>query len=324
MDLLEEFRALAAAASHAEFSAVRIGGRRNDYLSKTAEGAPIFLISDSSAAAYTPGTTLKNLSVQFHATCRVHSPAGGAEGQFALVACDESVPELYELFVRCVSAAIEQLPEIAVTQDIEACVQSLLNLFRAMNAPGGREIGGLWAELFVITQAGDTRAAVRAWHADAFERFDFSWARGVLEVKATQSNLRAHEFSLEQLAAPSAGLGLVASFLLQPLTNGVGVMDLAAEIDAGLKSDSDLRTRLWSNMTSALGSDFSEKLDRRYDRSFAERQAAIFNMADVPAPDQPTDPRVTSIRFRSDLTTVTTSVTKSVIGVLRDVFSQER
>lgn len=320
MDLFEEFQALVPATSSTEFAAVPLGTRRNDFLAKSGDGAPVFLVSDASTATYTPGTTLKHLSVQFHATCRVQSSAGSVDGQFALITCDASVPELYELFVRCVGAAIEQLPIVAKTQDIESCVRSLLNLFRVMNAPGAREVAGLWAELFVILQAVDVSAAVRAWHADTFERFDFSWSGGVLEVKATQGSVRAHEFSLEQLAAPSAGLGLVASLLLQPLTNGVGVMELATKIETALCDQNDLRQRLWSNIATALGSEFSEKLDRRYDHGFAERQVATFNMNDVPSPDQPSDPRVTGVRFRSDLTTVTSTVAEPALKTLRHVF----
>jgi hypothetical protein len=320
MDLFEEFQGLPPAESSAEFAAVPVGSRRKDFLAKSAEGAPVFLVSDASEATYTPGTALKHLSVQFHATCRVQSPAGAIEGQFALITCDASVSELYELFVRCVRAAIEQLPTVAKTQNIEACVRSLLNLFRAMNAPGAREIAGLWAELFVIAQAADILAAVKAWHADTFERFDFSWPAGVLEVKATQGDIRVHEFSLEQLATPPARLGLVASLLLQPLTHGVGVMELATKIDTALHGENDLRQRLWSNIATALGSEFSEKLDRRFDLNFAERHVKIFLMTDVPAPEQPRDPRVTGIRFRVDLTAVTATPVEPTQTLLRELF----
>ena len=319
MGLYDDFQSLAPAASDTELSAVPLPGRRSDFLGKSTEGAPVFLLHDASLAKYTPGLTLRHLSVQFHATCRVQAPSGLFDGQFAVLACDAAVPELYELFVRCVSVAVEALPEGAETDDIEACVRSLLNLFRAMNAPGGREIAGLWAELFVITQAADVAVAVGAWHADTFERFDFSGPGGVLEVKATLGAARIHEFALEQLAAPSTGLGLVASLLLQPLTNGVGVMDLATRIDAGLHAKNDLRKRLWSNIATALGSEFSEKLDRRFDLNFAERQVVTFSMTDIPAPDRPSDSRVTGLRFRSDLTTVTSSVSESAMKTLRDV-----
>lgn len=321
MGLFDDFLALAPAASGTEMPAVPLAGRRSDFLAKSTEGAPVFLLQDTGTATYTPGVSLRHLSVQFHATCRVHVPSGPFDGQFAVLACDVAAPELYELFVRCVSVAVEALPPSAETMDIEACIRSLTKLFRGMSAPGGREIAGLWAELFIIAQSSDVGTAVRAWHADKFERFDFSWPGGVLEVKATQGTARVHEFALEQLATPSTGNGLVASLLLQPLTNGVGVMDLATRIDAGLHTESDLRQRLWSNIAAALGAEFSEKLDRRYDLSFAERHIAMFNMADIPAPERPSDPRVTGIRFRSDLTTVASSVTGSVLKVLREVLS---
>jgi len=319
MKLYDDFQSLAPAASGTEFSAVPLPGRRSDFLGKSTEGAPLFLLHDASLAKYTPGVTLRHVNVQFHATCRVQAPRGVFDGQFAVLACDASVPELYELFVRCVSVAVEALPVGAKTEEIEACVRSLLNLFRAMNAPGAREITGLWAELFVITQAADIAAAVGAWHADTFERFDFSWAGGVLEVKATQGTARVHEFSLEQLTTPSSGLGLVASLLLQPLTNGVSVMDLATQIDAGLHTENDLRQRLWLNIATALGSEFGEKLDRCFDLSYAERHILTFNMTDIPAPARPSDSRVLSVRFRSDLTTVTSSVAESAVKTLRNV-----
>ena len=321
MGLYDDFQSLTPGASDTELSAVPLPGRRRDFLGKSTEGAPVFLLHDASLARYTPGVTLRHLNVQFHATCRVQAPSGPIDGQFAVLACDAAVPELYELFVRCVSVAVEALPDGAETKEIEACVRSLLNLFRAMSAPGGREIVGLWAELFVITQAADVGVAVGAWHADTFERFDFSWPGGVLEVKATQGAARVHEFSLEQLTVPSAGVGLVTSLLLQPLTNGVGVMDLATRIDAGLHAENDLRQRLWSNIAAALGSEFSEKLDRRFDLSFAERQVVVFNMTDIPAPDRPRDSRVSGLRFRSDLTTVTSSVSEGAIKTLRDILS---
>lgn len=321
MALFDDFQALTPAASDTELPATPLPERRGDFLAKSTGGAPVFLLHDASAAAYTPGVTLRHLSAQFHATCRVLSSNGPSEGQFAVVACDAAVPELFELFVRCVSVAVAALPLDAKTADIEACVRSLISLFRAMASPSGREIAGLWAELFVITRANDTATAVKAWHADTFERFDFSVPGGVLEVKATQGGVRVHDFSLEQLAAPSGGFGLVASLLLQPLTNGLGVMDLASTIDAALGGRNDLRQRLWSNVAAALGSDFGEKLDRRFDESYAERRLMLYRMVDIPAPKQPRDSRVSEIRFRTDLTTVTSSVGQSAAKTLRDALS---
>lgn len=323
MQLFAYFQELAPALSATEFTAVPIGERRNDFLAKGPEGEPVFLLSDSSSVVYTPGTTLRHLSVQFHLTCRVQTQSGPVDGQFAAVACDASVPELFELFIRCVSVAVEQLPDEARTRDIQGCVSSLFSLFRAMNMPGGREIAGLWAELFVIAQALDVVAATRAWHADTFERFDFSGPDGVLEVKATQGEVRIHEFALEQLAPP-IGQGLVGSLLLQPLTNGTGVMDLATQIDTALQGNNELRQRLWSNIAAALGNDFSGKLDRRFDLRHAEQHVEVFNMRDIPAPERPSDSRVTGVRFRADLSTVVSSASTRGLRKLRSLFGEGR
>lgn len=320
MDLLAEFQQLPRATSDADFSATRISARRRDFLAKGVEGAPVFLLQDASSAQYTPGVALRHLSVQFHNTCRVITENSTLEDQFAVLACDASVPELHELFIRCVGAAIDQLPETAGTQDLESCVRGLLNLFRSLSAPGSREIAGLWAELFVIVRSGDVPAAVRAWHSDIFERFDFSWPDAVLEVKATQGSVRLHEFALEQLDAPSEGSGNMASLMLQPMTNGAGILDLANEIDEALAGNALCRERLWANIASALGNEFGSKLDRRFDSAFAERNLVVYSMTDIPRPSRPSDARISAIRFRVDLSTVDSSLPAPSLRGLRDLF----
>lgn len=320
MDLLVEFQQLLRATSDTDFSAAPISTRRRDFLAKSVEGAPVFLLHDSSSARYTPGVVLKHLSVQFHSTCRVVTGASTLEDQFAVLVCDASVPELHELFIQCIGAAIDRLPEVAETRDLESCVRGLLNLFRSLSAPGGREIAGLWAELFVIARSGDIPAAVGAWHADTFERFDFSWPGAVLEVKATRGPTRVHEFALEQLDAPSPGAGNVASLMLQAMTNGAGILDLANEINEALAGDAPLRERLWTNIASALGSEFGSKLDCRFDTAFADNSLVVYPMSDIPRPPRPSDARISGIRFRVDLSTVTSSSTMPSLRGLRDLF----
>lgn len=320
MDLYRAFNDLHLAGSAMEFTAVALSERRRDFLAKASDGSPVFLLHDASAATYSPAISLKNVSVQFHNTCRVTTATGTVEDQFAVVACDASVPDLYELFIRCFAAAVEQLPMSAGTGDLDECVHGLLDLFRALNRPNSKEVTGLWAELFVITTSRNVSRALEAWHADQFERFDFSWPTGCLEVKAAVKEVRVHDFALEQLQAPMNGQGMVASLLLQPLGGGVGVMDLARNIEAGILAEPLLRQKLWANVVAALGSDFSERLDRRFDVSYVERHLAVFMMSDVPAPDQPSDPRITGMRFRSDLSSVQSSLADAPADVLNRLF----
>jgi Putative PD-(D/E)XK family member, (DUF4420) len=301
-ELFTSFLALPNAATASDYEAIPISGRRRDFLAKGADGAPTFLLHDASDAKYNPGINFRHLSAQFHVTCRVQTEGDRLEGQFCLVSCDGAAPELYELFVRCVSAAVEEVPDSCGTKELESCILRLRDLFRALASPSAREISGLWAELFVILRSGDPERALTLWHADQFDRFDFSSSCLHLEVKSTVRAIRAHEFSLEQLQPPSAGKGLVASVMLQPLSNGVGVLDLARSIEATIVGMPRLRQKLWENVALTLGADFSNRLDKRFDLSYADRGFAIYAMNDIPKPEMPTDPRVTAVRFVADLT----------------------
>ena len=99
---------------------------------------------------------------------------------------------------------------------------------------------------------------------------------------------------------------------------GVGVVDLANSIERAVAAHPALRQKLWENIAAALGSDFSQRLDRRFDVSYAERGLAVYAMGDVPAPQQPADPRITAVRFRVDMTAVTPSpgTPADVLGTL--------
>lgn len=322
MDLFASFLALPPASSTEDFSAVLLTERRSDFLAKSSNGCPVFLLHDASPARYSPAIELKNVSVQFHSTCRVTTASGTVEDQFAVVSCDASVPELHEIFLRCIAAAVEQLPPKASTSELQRCVQALLDLFRALGSPSSREITGLWAELFVILKSKNVSRALETWHADQFERFDFSWAAGCLEVKAATKDVRQHEFALEQLQTPIGGAGYVASILLQPVSGGVGIIDLANDIERVVAAQPLLRQKLWENIAAALGSDFAERLDRRFDSSHAERSLAVYTMSEIPTPQQPDDPRITGVRFRVDLTTVNSSLMGNPTSVLEALFAE--
>lgn len=320
MGLQSEFLSLAQASSESEFIAIKLSPTRRDFLAKSKDGSPVFLFHDASVAKYAPGLKLKNLTVEFHVTCRVQTATGPIEDQFALVICDDSVPELFELFIRCFAVAAERLTIGAGTAEIKTNLQGLLDLFRSMSQPSGRAVSGLWAELFVIAKSGTIESALLAWRSGPFDRFDFSWGQKCLEVKATTNSLRVHEFALEQLQPPLGGEGFVASLLLQQLGGGIGVMDLATVIETAVSGKPTLRQKLWENIASALGNDFSGKLDVRFDISYAERNLCIFAMDDVPAPSQPSDGRISSIRFQSALTSVQSSLSVSSVSQLANVF----
>ncbi|MGG2042457.1 PD-(D/E)XK motif protein [Burkholderia gladioli] len=322
-DLFGSFQSLPSAQASTEFKAIPVSVRRKDFLAKSDVGAPVFLLHDAGVARYWPTLTFRYLKAQFQVTCAVATEdATQLTERFCLVSCDPDAPDLYELFVRCVFAAIEGLPTNSDTRTIESCILQLRSLFRSFASPSSREISGLWAELFVISNCTDIGRAITLWHEDQFDRFDFSDEVLRLEIKSSIRGIRVHDFALEQLEPPPIGCGAVASLLLQPLTSGVGVLDLARDIDMTLSTTPILKQKLWGNVASALGSDFSEKLDKRFDLVFAAKNLLLYDMRDIPAPERPSDKRITDVRFRANLSAVSSSIDEEPSTALARLLSQ--
>ncbi len=320
LELYQKFIALPSAETVTEFTAICLSQSRKDFLAKGMDGAPVFLLQDASPVRYVVGRRLRHLSVEFHTTCRVQIDTTIISDQFAILACDSTSPELYELFIRCVGAAIEGLPADCGTKELEGCVDTLLDLFRGLSESSAREVSGLWAELWVIARSNNTVRALEVWHDNVFERFDFSWDLVCVEVKSTVRDIRQHEFALEQLNVPLNGQGYVISLMLQQLTGGVSILELAKEIEANLFTVPHLKTKLWKGIAKALGKDFSDKLDKKFDPSFAERNLVVYNMVDMPKVAKPDDLRISAVRFAIDLSTVNSSIEGVPMSNLKMIF----
>lgn len=319
-NIYQQFQSLKLASTEIDFHAIRLSETRQDFLAKNEQGAPIFLLHDASPAKYNPSINFRHLQAQFHLTCRVSINDENIEGQFCIVSCEDPTSDLYELFIRSVGSAIYQLPDTCSTRELESFVLNLKDLFQALSSPSNREISGLWSELFVITHSGNIVNAVSLWHQDKFDRFDFSSATLHIEIKSTIRGLRTHEFALEQLENPKDGQGYLISLQLQPLTGGIGILDLAKAIEDSLIEIPDLKQKLWANIAKSLGSDFSEKLDQSFDPTFAEKNLMIYLFDDLPKPSKPLDPRVTSLRFISNLSSVSSSLPNSACVGLLSIF----
>ena len=124
----QRFIALPNAEAATEFIAIPLSQSRQDFLVKGMGGEPVFLLHDASPVQYAMGRKLRYVAAEFHTTCRVQTDGIVIDDQFAMVACDPTSPELYELFIRCVGAAVEGLPAHCGTKELETCVHTLLDL----------------------------------------------------------------------------------------------------------------------------------------------------------------------------------------------------
>lgn len=305
MRILTHFRELPASSDSAgTFTAVRLPSARRDYLAKSFEGRPIFLLHDASVPHYAPTLRARHFSAEYHRTIRIETDSGVVEGQYAIIGSLDESGELDDLFVRCVAASISSLPTSCGTREIESCVTRLLDLFQPLTRPARREIAGLWAELLTIVHSGNVADALSYWHGSQFERFDFLSPHVTIEVKSTTRSERVHEFALAQLSPSPGTEGYVLSMMLQQSGGGVGIMDLAIRVEEATAPDSQLRSKLWENITNTLGRDFSMAVDVRFDEAHALDALRVLPMSNVPRPDSPSDARVFDIRFKANLSDV--------------------
>lgn len=316
-----DFVNLADAKALNEFNAIPLSTARKDFLAKNSNGAPVFMLHDSSSVKFKPSINLRHISVQYHVTCNVNTSNFNLENQFCLIECDANSPDLYEIFIRSVGVVIEDLKENCTTEDIELLVFKLKVLFRAFAHPTSREVSGLWGELFTIFNSDNPCKALSLWREDKYDRFDFSSSDLRVEIKSTCREYRIHEFSLEQLTPPSEGNGYVVSLLLQPLTGGVSVIELAERIERLVAKSPQLKQKLWENIAKSLGSDFSNKLDKCFDLSYTEKNFRVYLMDDIPKPELIPDSRISKIRFDSDLSSVVSSLSQSSLLNLSRIFS---
>ncbi len=85
---------------------------------------------------------------------------------------------------------------------------------------------GLFGELLVVLASSDFPLAVSFWHSNVDDKFDFSGSNFRLEVKATTTGSRNHNFSSHQIPGNAPDKTFVASVMIVKVENGSSLQDL--------------------------------------------------------------------------------------------------
>jgi hypothetical protein len=96
---------------------------------------------------------------------------------------------------------------------------------------------GLIGELTVLAVAPNLELALSAWHSEGDDRYDFSWGSRRLEVKATTSTMREHQFNSRQLPALHGIEVWVASVQIAEVEVGTTIAEIFEELAADLPLD---------------------------------------------------------------------------------------
>jgi hypothetical protein len=306
VDLAAAFGALeppTRADSDLRFSAVPIEGFPNHRIGMDRRSLPCLLIATAGGdQASGPPLVLEHVSLQQGVDCRITEPDGRTEiHRLTLIRCTHSDQTLRDYFLKVCSTIVGVLGNEPTDLDVRRTLQRLVELFRALQKPPRKSVLGLWGELFVMSHATDILTIARAWHLLPEERFDFSFGRQRLEVKAASGRRREHHFALEQLVPVGGTQVVIASLLAERSSAGASISDLLRSIRSAVQGDAELLLHVDTVVADSLGAAWRRAMDERFDDRLAASTLAFFDPGTVPKPTSAPPPEVSEVHFKSDL-----------------------
>ena len=305
VELFQSFDSITTTNDEDRFAASPIPGYKPHRLGKDALGRPLLLISIlnvGSRSQLTP-VVLEHLRVQYNLSCRVSRPDGTfEEGVFTVVRCTGENATLQDYFLKVMSAIVISLGDQPTQSDVAHAMNQLIELFRAMAKVPRKSVQGLWAELFLISQARQPAILVDAWHTVVEDRYDFAMDDQRIEVKSFSGDIRIHHFSLEQLHPPEDVKALVASVSVKSSQAGISITDLREKIQTHLGSNHDSLLHIDKVIALTLGDAWQQASSVRFDERLAEESLAFYETSKIPSVNRDLPSSVSGVRFRSDMT----------------------
>jgi hypothetical protein len=312
LNLTELFQSLPSIATIGDgdrFSTTPIPGHEQHRLGKDAQGSPLLLISilDVPSQRQPAPIVLEHITVMYNQNCRVsRSDSTFEEGRFTVVRCTGEDTTLQAYFLRVASAILISLKDRPTQSDVANAINRLIELFRAMTKPPRKSVQGLWAELFLISNARQPTILVDAWHTVSEDRYDFAMDDQRIEVKSFSGQIRQHHFSLEQLHPPGDVKTLVASVCVERTQAGESIADLREKIQGSLSSNPDSLLHLDTVIALTLGEGWHHASEVRFDSESAKESLAFYEASAIPSVNPNLPSGVSYVRFLSDLTGIGT------------------
>lgn len=313
MDIWSIFSKIKLPSEQALLCAEALASGSPHFISKNHAGLPVFLIVVADDLRTRPDIELQNFSINMRLKCSIKVAAATHEAYFAAIRCNTPEPELQEVFVRALNSLISKLGPQPSPQEINELVAEAVELFRETRAPCQRTVTGLWGELFVIYSSANKVSLMRAWRSDDTDTLDFSGSKICFDVKTTALATRVHEFSLDQLRPLNKKTCFVASLMVSEDHAGKTILDLAQAIEAECFDSPDLIVKLWRNVFSTLGQDAERSSAIKFSIASAASGLRYISADDIPCPELPDTGHVFRVRFATDLSVITKSISRTLV-----------
>ena len=163
-------------------------------------------------------------------------------------------------------------------------IWQLKNLFenRLKFTVSDEVITGLIGELLLILASNKPAIAIDYWHSNIDDKFDFSGEKFRLEVKATISGTRNHNFSSHQIPGNVPDKIFVASTQIIRVENGATLSHVLEKIELRLEVESF--QKVISNVNSTLGVPHQLITNYQIDLEPSIESIKIYRGIDVPRP----------------------------------------
>jgi len=267
-------------------------------------GRPALLVRTADESVLMP-LRLAGIEVKYSVRCRVAEGSAERIERLSIIECLSADPDIIKFFRDCMQRLILILGPAPAAAAVSDAVERLVAMFQALALPPLNDVTGVIGELCVIHAAEDCRAAVRAWHAEPSERYDFVLGNLRMDAKATASAERVHGLSADQAAPPEGTVGVLASVMVRRAGGGTTVSDLVDHIVGRLSPDAGAIFRLHEVLTLFLRSAIGPALERRFDLEEALSSLQLFDLQQLPALQRPFPQRISDVRYRLDLSGLT-------------------
>ncbi len=285
------------------YTAVVIHPYERCHLGRDAQGAPALLVRLDSGQirGSPPPIHLQHLFVAHSLECEIHRQSIVESGLFTVISCIDADRPMEIYFLRVLQALLPIIGDNPSPNTINGAVDKLVELFQALRNPPKKTAQGLWAELLVIAESGDTGALIDAWHLVPEDLHDFNSGKYRVEVKSASGQMRRHHFSLAQLLPPSGTELVVASVIANRAGAGETIADLVAEISSKLTRTPERVLRLHQIVALTLGDSWRQSTLEAFDRQAACQCLAFFDLSQIPRISPELPHGVSNVHFTADL-----------------------
>jgi hypothetical protein len=189
---------------------------------------------------------------------------------------------LRKIFLDLCFDLVQNLGDEPEMNEIKLFIDKVKQLFAQLTLKSNITELGLWGELFLIAKSNDVDYAIKAWHVNKNNRYDFNDSKCKVEVKTTTRSERIHHFSLSQLDELLANETFICSIMTCKVDIGTSVYDLYNTIS---KKAIQIQREMFKEKIFQIAGIELSKFDSLFDYQMASKSTKFYLAKSIPSID---------------------------------------